>query len=237
MIDAIAEKWLAWRNYPPRSEYQHRRHLELLLKSHKEVGEVDRKAASKFVSEVVTPGRDGDTINKMLSTYRQLWKWLKREEIVSGENPWSEQGPPKGAKVKGKRSSNGSDNRRPFTEEEARTFLTGLAEGVDREVSMLLSVTGMRIEEACSLLCTDVTEGRGATWLQITAAKTEAGKRRVPVVDAEVRAMLHKRITAQEHASHGKKAAPVFPELPIDRFGDPSKPLVNALGEGSAASA
>ena len=57
-------------------------------------------------------------------------------------------------------------------------------------------------------------------------AGTEAGKRKVPVVDAKVRAMLHKRVTA----SHGKKSAPVFPELPVDRFGDRSKPLVKRLG-------
>src|SRR5262249_10533999 len=151
-----------------------------------------------------------------------------------------EQGPPKRAKVKGKRSSNGSDNRRPFTEAEATAFLASL-DGVDRDVSTLVSVSGMRIEEACSLLCSDVTEAQDVTWLQITDAKTEAGQSRGPVGDPKVRAMLHKRVA--EH--HGKKThrsrgslgsqatqqdAPLFPELPQDRFGDRSKPLVKRLG-------
>ena len=42
MIEPMADQWLEWRQYPPRADYQHRRHLELLLAHHKTVEEVDR---------------------------------------------------------------------------------------------------------------------------------------------------------------------------------------------------
>jgi integrase len=171
----------------------------LLLKRHVEVGQVDRRTASSFVAEVLTPGRDGNTIIRILSTYRQLWKWLRREGIVEGENPWAEQGPSHHAKGKGKRSINGGSNRRPFTEAEAAKFLASVA-GVELDVCRLLSVTGLRMEEACSLLPADVTEAGEITWLRITDAKTEAGKRRVPVVASEVRVMLRQRVEVGKEA-------------------------------------
>ena len=42
MIEPMADQWLERRQYPPRADYQHRRHLELLLAHHKTVEEVDR---------------------------------------------------------------------------------------------------------------------------------------------------------------------------------------------------
>ena len=68
-----------------------------------EVGEIDRRTASSFVNEVLVPGRDGNTIHRMLSTYLQLFKYMKRDGIVEGENPFTDQGPPKQAQVKGVR--------------------------------------------------------------------------------------------------------------------------------------
>jgi integrase len=225
MLDALADRWLAWRQYPPRSEYQHRRHLHLLLQHHRETASITRKAASKFTADVLTPGRDGQTINKILSTYRQLWRWMLREEILRGTNPWSEQGPPKSAKVKGRRSVNGGSERRPFTEEEAKAFLVGL-EGVDRDVVMLMAVTALRLEEACAVQTGKVVAHDGITWIEIAEGKSKAARRRVPIVDPQVQQMLAHR--AAEARRKGHKA--LFQELPEDRFKDRSKALSKRLG-------
>ena len=42
-LDAVADRWLAWRAYPPRAEQAHRYHLKLLMERHQEVGQVDPK--------------------------------------------------------------------------------------------------------------------------------------------------------------------------------------------------
>jgi integrase len=220
LLDAVADRWLEWRQYPPRGEYQQRLNLKPLLQHFQEVSQVDRRAASKFVQDVLTPGRSPASVSHMLSTYSQLWRWMRREEIVKGESPWTDQGASPGARraaVEGAQK-----RRRGFTEDEARDFLgsltgVGRAGAVDKDVCRLLAVTGMRLEEATSLMVKDVTETASATWLNITASKTVSGIRRVPVVDDSVRSMLRSRCATGEPA--------VFMELPVNRFGDRSKAL------------
>jgi integrase len=99
-------------------------------------------------------------------------------------------------------------------------FLQCLA-GVELDVSMVLAVTGCRLEEVTSLMVADVQETAQATWIEITAGKTAAAHRTVPVVDLQVRAMLRSRATAAADA--------VFSELPANKFGDRSKSLAQRL--------
>lgn len=133
-------------------------------------------------------------------------------------NPW------RGQSVKKKRSNgrhartDDDSKRRPFTEKEGRNFLATL-DGVDRDVSMVAAVTGMRLEEIASLTPADVQVKGNAAWLSITHGKTAAAVRRVPVVDPSVRKMLLAR-KAQGNAR-------LFHELQPDRFGD----LGSALGK------
>ena len=46
LLDAVAEHWLEWRQYPARSEYQQRLNLKPLLRHFQEVSQVDRRTAS-----------------------------------------------------------------------------------------------------------------------------------------------------------------------------------------------
>jgi integrase len=79
--------------------------------------------------------------------------------------------------------------RRPFTEKEGRAFLDTL-DGVDRDVSTVAAVTGMRLEEIASLVPADVRAKGNVVWLSITRGKTPAAERRVPVVAPSVCKML-----------------------------------------------
>jgi integrase len=98
---------------------------------------------------------------------------------------------------------------------------------------MVLAVTGCRLEEVTSLMVADVQETAEATWIEITAGKTAAAHRKVPVVDLQVRAMLRSRVTAGANAKLASgSAAPsqaVFSELPANKFGDRSKSLAQRL--------
>jgi integrase len=232
MIEDVANRWLAKRGYPPRSEHQHRLHLAMLIKRHREVGEVTRRTASSFVEEVLSPGRNAHTVHTILSTFIQLWRYAIREEIVQGPNPWIEQGVSRrAAAVQG----NGGVRRRGFSEDEARRFIEllrsrqGTMDAVDLEVVQLLCVSGLRLEEAVGLAVADVEERDGVTWAYVRAGKTAAAVRRVPVVDPTVRAMLARRCSSAQPggASHGAAMrspddgrAMVFSELKPNRFGD-----------------
>jgi site-specific recombinase XerD len=174
MIDAVADRWLEWKQYPARSDYHHRRHLALLLQHHQEVATVDRRAASKFTADILQPGRDGATVIKMISTYRGLWTFLKREDIVTGENPWADLGPARQGTVKGVRSINGGSKRRAFTETEAQQLL-GTMTGVDLDVAQVLAVSGMRLKEVTQLAPGDVNERGGIVWVEEDRSRTTAG--------------------------------------------------------------
>jgi integrase len=215
MIATVGDQWLTWRNFPAKGEHQHRLHLALLQKSFSEVSQVTRKSASAFVEEILQPTRSASTVHKIVSSYLGLWRYMLRKEITVGANPWSEQGAPRGAAA--------PLIRRPFTEAEAGQLL-GALNGVDLDVVRLLTVTGCRAEEICSLLVGDVTEAGPVTWLQIMNGKTAAAKRRVPVVAPLVRSMLRSRVQGQESPS-----SPMFPELQPDKHGDRAPMLASRL--------
>ena len=219
MIAPLADAWLAEAQYPPRGTYQHRRTLELLYSRHTAVNEIDRRTAGAFVAEVLAQGRKPETVNRSLSTYLQLWAWLEKRGHVEG-NPWRGQSL-KRSKRSGKHATTDDDGkRRPFTEKEGRDFLAVL-EGVDRDVSTVAAVTGMRLEEIAALVPADVSsKDKGkVVWLSITRGKTAAATRRVPVVSPAVCKMLLAR--------KAKGKARLFYELEPDRFGD----LGSALGK------
>jgi integrase len=147
---------------------------------------------------------------------------MKRGHVEA--NPWTEQGV-----SKRKRSeSNGDSKRRAFTEKEGRDFLASLtsAKGrtaaVDRDVSMVAAVTGMRLEEITSLAPADVERKGNAVWLSVAKGKTDAARRRVPVTAAPVRETLLERKKA------GKER--LFHELEADRFGDFGSALSKRVG-------
>jgi integrase len=217
LLAPLADQWLAEANYPPRGTYQHRRTLALLYTRHTTVSEIDRRTAGAFVTEVLAQGRKPETVNRSLSTYLLLWSWMEKRGYVE-VNPW------RGQSVKKKRSNgkhapaDDDSRRRPFTEDEGRAFLAAL-DNVDRDVSMVAAVTGMRLEEVASLAPADMETKANVVWLSITKGKTAAAVRRVPVVAPSVRKMLLAR------KAKGKDR--LFHELQPDRFGD----LGSALGK------
>jgi integrase len=229
-LEEAAEQWLSWRGYTERAEAGHRTYLKLLLKRHRDALEVDRKAAAAFIDEILTPGREPTTVRRAISTMAQLWRYMRRQGLITAENPWTDIGP---SVDRSRATSSGNPGlggafakqRRPFTEGEAWTFLQALRWRVDRDVAALVAVTGLRIEEACALLVTDVTDTEQATWLKIRDGKSPAARRRVPVVDPQVRAMLDERLAmVRQRPTEGH--ARLFHELHADRYGDFSKTLV-----------
>lgn len=211
MIDDMADKWLAEAAYTQKGAYQHRKALAVLVASRKTVGEIGRKTAGAFVTDTLAKGRKPATVNRIISTYSALWRWLERRGHVEG-NPWLNQR----LSLKG---DNGS--RRAFTEAEGAAFLSSL-DGVDRDVVTVAAVTGMRLEEIAGLEPADIEAKGKVVWINVREGKTDAAARRIPVVASPVRKMLQGR----RATGHVK----LFHELKPDRFGDYGSALSKRVG-------
>jgi|GEM_PF-6615392 len=225
-IKPLIEPWLASRKVAEKTKDMDRSTLHLLLRHHKIAQDVDRKAAARFVENVLLPDRSEATVRRMLSGLSRFWTWMQdRGELPADHrNPWSRQAPPKPRNGNG----GGGDGRRPFTEEEASAFLSAIMttakkHPADPVVVMLMAVTGARLEEIAGLARSDVMMGDDVAWLTIREGKTEAAKRRIPVVAPTVLDALRPRLD-------GDPSLPVFPELGEGRYGKLSQALSKRLG-------
>jgi len=217
LVSEIGEQWLQEARYREKSDHEHRYALKLLAQRHSTVEEITRKLAGEFVRDVLAKGRKSATVNKLIGSYLQLWKFMLNRGLVEA-NPWTAQGI-------SRRRAGDEETRRPFTEEEGAEFIRRLDEGVDQDVASLLAVTAMRLEEACQLKPADATlpaRKGDPLWLVIREGKTKAAQRRVPVIEPKVIAMLRARIEA--------KHTYVFHELEEVRWGDRSVELSKRLG-------
>lgn len=214
------DMWLEASDIKPRTRSERRTALERLGKEYSYVEEIDRRAASEFVDGLASPNRGPATITKMVSAYSTYWKWLRDRGILaeSHYNPWERQA------RKPKKSE--TIQRRPFTEHEAGKFMkiAGRFSNKypdDLAIAQVMAVTGMRLEEVCSLDRQDVTIDDKAAWLEIKEGKTEAAARRIPVVEPGVMAQLRPRLNGS--------SGPLFSSLTETKYGDRSPAISKRL--------
>ena len=195
-LEPLVEPWLADRQVKDKTKVMDRQAVGLLLRRHKTVQELSKRAASQFVTDILTPGRDPATINRMLTSIRQFWLWLEthgyrpegidiwaglNRRIVSRDDPEEDE-----------------SGRRAYTEEEAAAFIRVVTEvsselPLDLDLLHLLATSTLRLSEACSLRCQDVSFQHGIAWVSVPGGKTRAAKRRFPVVEPAVAEMLERR--------------------------------------------
>jgi len=137
---------------------------------------IDRQRAARFITECLLPGRSSRTANKMISALSAYWRWMvKRGEAI--DNPWTGQTLPR---AKAHRNPDGCCQKRPFTDAEVTRLLTGPADRMLSDLMRIASLSGMRINEICSLRMRDCADGI----FTIARAKTAAGRRQVPIHSA-----------------------------------------------------
>ncbi|MXP64801.1 hypothetical protein E0493_15720 [Roseomonas sp. M0104] len=209
-LEPLLEPWLADRQVKDKTKVMDRQAVRLLIQHHPTTEAMTKRAASRFVMEVLRPGRDPATVNRMLTSIRRFWKWLEIHGYrPEGADIWAglslSIGTQSGLEDEG-------EGRRPFTEEEAAAFLRIVSEvsselPLDLDILHLLATSTLRLAEACSLRCQDITVDGDIAWISVTAGKTKAAKRRFPVVEALVVEMLKRRKEASSDSF-------IFPELP-----------------------
>lgn len=135
-----------------------------------------REIETKFADK--GEGLSNRTLNRYSSSLAGLYRWAEQRGHWSGrENPFHGQ--------HRKEATSRRTGWLPFEDGEVLDILehcAGLpATDPMRWIPMIGAYSGMRSGEICSLSARDVRQEDGLVYLDITAAKTEAGIRRVPI--------------------------------------------------------
>jgi integrase len=133
------------------------------------------------------------------------------------ENPWHKQR----LKRPDKREEAPSEDKRPFTDDEVRTLLAGIALQREWEFSLFAALSGLRVHEVAGLKVKHCEEGK----IAVTKSKTPSGVRTIPA-----HALLS---TLIKRRKEGKRPDDyLFEELPEQRSNskrDRSAPVSQAF--------
>jgi integrase len=177
-LDSLVDRWLEGADYLAQTKQQHRQaysELRAFLGGDRLPSELSTQMAVEYVEEHLRPSDWAyNTKRRKLDSLSALWDWLAMRQIVPRTaNPW------RGFKLGTKKTASTSLRRkRPYVDDELlRLFARRPAyPGLD-DVMVIGLLTGMRLDEICSLRFADVQPDAGGFWLHVRKAKTRAGVR------------------------------------------------------------
>jgi len=190
--------------------------------------EITKTNAKKWVSDLMVAGKTLSSVDRVLNSCRNYWRYLQTHDVVSGDHE-----PLKGLLniSKAAKSRNRvKDANLPYQSQDvvklweaAKVRPLGNAKDAppDEQLADLIKVgaySGARIEELCSLKLADVTD----TMFRVRDAKTGAGEREVPI-HSELKEVFERLIGQAEEA----KDEYLFAGLTLNKYGDRS----NAIGK------
>ncbi len=140
-------------------------------------------------------GLSGRTLNRYVSALHGLWKWGKQRNKCAGSNP-----------TEGFYRKTKSNPWHPYLDNDLKKlFIPPHKSRKYFEIPYVALYSGMRLNEICSLEWENIREEDGVVYFDITAAKSEAGIRKVP---------LHPRLKwLAERAKKNKKQGLIWSEL------------------------
>jgi integrase len=182
-LGPLIEAWLCEADIEARSIGDHKRAVAELLAWAKESGKpatievFNRRVAGAYVTVLLSKGLDrGKTIAKRLWSLSSLWRFLIRKGHVE-VNVWTGHG------ISGGRAAREKQPERPFTVEEVRALLTGVADPVLADLMRLALFSGARIEELALLRVRDIDVAEKTLHVQADP-KSPASRRKVPIHSA-----------------------------------------------------
>lgn len=141
---------------------------------------VTRKIAGEYVSSLHKDGLSAARIRDVVAAFSTYWVWLeKRGCVPESFNPWKGQAVAKVKKVAALSAGDdhADEDLRPFTTKELEALFKDVEDIALRDLMHLAALSGMRIEEACSLTVGQCAEGV----FDVRGTKTKAAKRKVPI--------------------------------------------------------
>jgi len=162
---------------------------------------ITKAVAGRYVAGLVKLEMDRNTANRKISTLSSYWRWLTKRGH-SEANPWSGQTLTRGSQATAAKA------KRPFTDDEALTLLSGDADAELADAMCAAALTGMRIGELYRLTVADCT----GDVFRVRESKTRAGVRRVPI-HPDLEALVARRVRGKAKADY------LFHEAPAERPG------------------
>ena len=148
---------------------------------------VTARAVMKWIDSET---RSQSSVSKTKTFLSKYWKFLQQRDYVSRDHkPFTDIELPKTLKPR--------QSREPFTDDEVALIQSQLVKKQDNALTAITTLaiyTGARISELAGLHVDNVVITDGITCLKIEGAKTEAGKRIVPV-HPEIQALVETLMT------------------------------------------
>ena len=166
------------------------------------IEDVDRKRAGEYASHLLAPTSrlSRQTAKRYLSSLSSFWKWLEARGFVR-DNPWLRQG-------LGKKSKRGEAAKRSQWSDGALAKLlsgcyTPRYTEILHDLIKLALVTGARLDELCALKVDHTHKREDGWWVTVTAGKSEAAVRDIPVHDAATHVLEGRRKRTKEFIFDG----------------------------------
>ena len=185
LLSAQIETWLSEQGdrTTAQTKAQHRTVLRAFIKwagLGVLIEDVTRRYAGEFISHLLAPssGLHHKTVQRYVSSLSSLWTWLEARGLAQ-DHPWTRQGV-------GEKSKRGSPTRRSQWSDAALVKLLSATYSpryteILQDLVRLALVTGARLDELCALKVADVHRRDDGWWITVTAGKTQAAVRDVPV--------------------------------------------------------
>lgn len=211
--DAHLEEWLATLDDTPKTLDQKRAHILKLTEQLPYLTDITRKALQKITSDRVTvDGIAPATVRRDLGSPKGYWRWLQAHDIVPDDrDPFSGIVLPK-RKAPARLHFAPADVLRLLEASKADTDL--------HNIITIAAYTGCRIEEICALTVDHVHIMEG--YIEIIAAKTDAGVRQVPI---------HSKLKPLLVALRGNRTTGfLLEDLKADKYGKRSAAISKRFG-------
>lgn len=209
-LDALVERWLDSADYLAQTKQQHQqayRELRTFLGGNQLPSAVTDDLALRFVEERIKgSGWAYATKRRKVNSLVTLWEWLAMQRLVPrNANPW------RGFRLGTRRTATTPAKvKRPYTNSELLRLFSRRPSypGLD-DVMVLALLTGMRLDEICSLRMGDISSLDGVGFvLHVRRAKTRAGVRSLAVLHS-----LGTQIVARRWNTKAPTEHQLFPEF------------------------
>lgn len=127
------------------------------------------------------------TLFRYMTALGQLWDWAKRREEVEGDDPFEGQV---------KKGENDPNANAPWSDDAITAYFAAHQDGSKKGkpdpfywLPRIALLSGMRLDEICSLTVADLEQGDGIKCFDIKRGKTNSAERAIPIHD-ELRPFL-----------------------------------------------
>lgn len=220
---AYLDDWEEQLHVKPKQVERMRKDAELLCDYFPYIADITAPRAREWAQHLIAnAGRNGKgvglvSVERIFGAARSVWQYL--QEI--GKVPDDLEPLKTPAFVKRQKHKQGKDSWIPFTPDEVVLLVQEASNRQDQALVDLIQLgmyTGARINELCSLKCSECSE----TVLRITDSKTKAGIREVPVHTA-LRSTVNRLLESS-------KDGYMLTRLPTNKYGSRSDAIGKRFG-------